>query len=158
EQQDDRPDHDLQEQERKQENRKRGGKQREREQQNPEKDTEDNSKRQGEQEEHEGPPTDLLTCRRLYKFRRLQLIGRSAGGVRREVRHRPMADAFVEALYDERLAARGLLQLREPDDDAETDEENKDEHRRRREALHSPQHDLHDVVGHDSASPCGGLT
>src|SRR5262249_55408509 len=82
--------------------------------------------------------------------------GRAARRRRREVAHRLVRDRFVEALDDERPAARRLLQFREADDDTEADEEGEHEDGAGREPLDSADGQLRPVPGaHERSSDRG---
>src|SRR5438132_1267215 len=91
---------------------------------------------------------------RLEKFRRAELVDRATRYRRRQVRHRLMADALVEALDDPRSPSRRPFQLRQPDEDAETDEQREDEGGARDKALHETPHNGPRVGGVHSCS-CG---
>src|SRR5882724_12702197 len=101
------------------------------------------------------PPPTLLTCGRLQEFRRSELVGRAVRRTRREIHHRFVANPLVQALDDRGAASGGLLRLGKAQDDAESDEEDEDEHRARRQSLKGPQNDVHQILVHASASSCG---
>src|SRR6185436_5058017 len=98
----------------------------------------------------------LFTGGSLQQFRRFELIGRSARRRRRQVLHRTTGDHLVETLDDLRIAAGRPLQLSEPDEDAEADEQDEHEDRAGPHALKSADGDLLDLAStHAPASSRG---
>src|SRR4029078_13639827 len=132
--------------------------QRERKEGKAEQDAEENPKRQGEQPQHGSRSCRLFTCRLLQEVRGAELIGRSTRRRRREVDHRLLADALVEALHHHRLAASRPLRLREAEDYTKTNKQDDNEEGARGEPLQRADRNLGDAAVHPSApSTCGGF-
>src|SRR4249920_1502297 len=99
----------------------------------------------------------LFTGGGLQQFRSFELIGRSARGGRRQVLHRSTADHLVETLDDGRTTAGGPFQLREPDDDAEANEQGEHEDGAGAQALKGANGDLLDLASTQAPASSRGF-
>src|SRR5262245_31937721 len=98
-----------------------------------------------------------LTSGGLHEFRGFELIGGPARRRRGEVLHGLVRQPFLEALDDRRRAARGLLRLREAEQDAEAYEEREHEGRADCRPFHNLPDRPHDIPETHTCSSRGGL-